>query len=144
MRRHLSTIRPANQWTYPCCLGRVFLSFEAEATTIHHQPRRNVSNKPFCMHTTSKQAMPFLHRLLQPQRFTATISYTMRVSIGNKRSVQSTTQQGSGSSPTEPRECGPKTQALWMQRQICYQVPTADSNREWMSGMEAQKGRDKG
>ena len=34
VRRHLSTIRPANQWTYPYCLRRVFLSFEAEATTL--------------------------------------------------------------------------------------------------------------
>ena len=144
MRRHLSTVRPANQWTYPYCLGRVFLSFEAEAITLHHQPRRNVSNKPFSTHATNKQAIPFLHRLLQPQQFAATLSYTMRVLIGNKGSVQSTTQQGSGSSPTEPRECGPKTQAVLMQRQICYQVSTADSNRKWMSRMEAQKGRDKG
>ena len=103
MRRHLSTIRPANQWTYPYCLGRVFLSFEAEATTLHHQPRRNVSNKRFRMHTTSKQAMPFLHRLFQPQQFTETLSYTMRVSIDNKGSVQSLMQQGNGSSPTAKR-----------------------------------------
>ena len=103
MRRHLSTIRPANQWTYPYWLGRVFLSFEAEATTLHHQPRRNVSNKPFSTHATSKQAMPFLHRLFQPQQFTATLSYTMRVSIDDKRSVQSFIQQGNGSSPTAKR-----------------------------------------
>ena len=44
----------------------------------------------------------------------------------------------------QPRECGPKAQAIWIQRQICYQIPTADNNLKWMSGIEAQKGRDKG
>ena len=43
----------------------------------------------------------------------------------------------------QPRECGPKAQAVWMQRQIRYQVPTVDSYRKRMSGIDAQKGRDK-
>ena len=47
VRRHLSAIRPANQWTYPYYLGRVFLSFDEEVTTLHHQPRRNVLKEPF-------------------------------------------------------------------------------------------------
>ena len=91
-RRHFSTIRPSNQWTYPYCLRRVFLSFEAEATTLDRQPQRNVSNVPFCMRTRSKQAIPFLHGLLQPYKFMETLSYSMRFPNGNDVSVQSTAQ----------------------------------------------------
>ena len=136
MRRHLSTIRPANQWTYPYCLGRVFLSFEAEATTLDHQPRRNVR---FRMHTTSKQAMPFLHRLFQPQQFTATLSYTMRVLIDDKGSVQSLIQQGNGSSPTAKRVRSQNPSSMSAKADL---LPSSHSRQQ--SRMDVKNGGSKG